>query len=85
MSREPDRQTSVCVNANWGRLPTGALMADYRVYQLAEGGHIRSPPETFACEGDEAAIQIAERMVDGRDVELWQLDRLVIRLRSKDK
>jgi hypothetical protein len=60
-------------------------MADYRVYQLDESGHIHSPPETFECEGDEAAIQRAERMVDGHAIEIWQLDRLVIRLSSKDK
>ncbi|HWN52178.1 MAG TPA: hypothetical protein VNO18_20570, partial [Xanthobacteraceae bacterium] len=61
----------------------GAQMGDYRVYQLDEDGHIRSPPKVFRCESDEAAIQRAERMVDGHDIELWQLDRLVIRLSPK--
>jgi hypothetical protein len=60
-------------------------MADYRVYQLDESGHIRNPPKTLACESDEAAIQRAKRLIDGQDIELWQLDRLVIRLSPKDK
>lgn len=31
------------------------------------------------CVDDEAAITCAERFVDGRDVELWQMDRPVAR------
>ena len=31
------------------------------------------------CVDDESAITCAERLVDGRDVELWQMDRPVAR------
>ncbi|MGY4453302.1 hypothetical protein ACVWZR_007962 [Bradyrhizobium sp. i1.3.1] len=33
------------------------------------------------CIDDEAAISSAERLVDGRDVELWQMDRPVAQIR----
>jgi hypothetical protein len=54
-------------------------MPHYRVYQLDSCGHIDRPPDLVDCEDDETAIAIAEQLVDGRDVELWQLDRLVVR------
>jgi hypothetical protein len=60
-------------------------MADYRLYQLDKNGHIVGPPDGFICDSDQDAIEIAKRLIDGQDAELWQLDRLVIRLRSKDK
>lgn len=60
-------------------------MYDYRLYQLDRSGHIVGPPDGFSCENDEAAIESAKRLVDSHHVELWQLDRLVIRLKSQDK
>ncbi|MBR0739249.1 hypothetical protein JQ581_20150 [Bradyrhizobium liaoningense] len=35
------------------------------------------------CIDDESAISSAERLVDGRDVELWQMDRPVARFDSR--
>jgi hypothetical protein len=60
-------------------------MADYRLYQLDKNGHIEGPSDGFICDSDRDAIEIAKRLIDGHDAELWQLDRLVIRPRSKDK
>jgi hypothetical protein len=57
-------------------------MPEYRVYQLDSCGHVDRPPDRFNCEDDEAAIARAKQLVDGRDVELWQLDRLVVRFES---
>jgi hypothetical protein len=60
-------------------------MPDYQLYHLDSSGHIDRPPDGFACENDEAAIAKAKQLVDGHDVELWDLDRLVVRLESPDK
>jgi hypothetical protein len=35
------------------------------------------------CADDESAISSAERLVDGHDVELWQMDRPVARFDSR--
>lgn len=60
-------------------------MRDYRLYHFDKGGHVLGLPDGFSCENDEAAIAWAKRLVDGHDVELWQLDRVVIRLQPQEK
>jgi hypothetical protein len=61
---------------------TMVQIAEYRLYTVDKGGHVDGPPEVFSCGNDEAAINMARYLVDGHDVELWQLDRLVTRLPS---
>jgi hypothetical protein len=39
-------------------------------------GHILRPVELF-CKDDEDAKEQARQLVDGHDVELWQLDRKI--------
>jgi hypothetical protein len=48
----------------------------YRAYIMGHDGHILSPVELF-CENDGDAKEQARRLVDGHDVELWQLDRKI--------
>jgi hypothetical protein len=55
-------------------------MYDYRLYRVDKSGHILGPPDAFSCENDGAAIERSKRLFDGDDVELWQSDRMVIRL-----
>jgi hypothetical protein len=47
---------------------------DYRAYLIGPDGHIQSRVD-LVCEHEEAAKERAKQLVDGRDVELWQLDR----------
>jgi hypothetical protein len=54
----------------------------YRAYILNEDGHIRRAVE-FDCTDDDAAKQMAARMLDGHDIELWQRDRKVAVLNAK--
>jgi hypothetical protein len=58
---------------------------EYRVYHLDASGHVDGPPDDFTCKDDDTAIARAKQLVDGHDVELWDLDRLVVRLESPDK
>ena len=60
-------------------------MNEYRVYLVDKDGHVDGPPDGFTCESDEAAIERAKHLIGGHDIELWQMDRLVIRLKSKNK
>ena len=56
----------------------------YRLYTLEAGKHIASPPREIGCETDEAAIQRARQLLDGKDIEVWERARLVTRVSSQD-
>ena len=51
-------------------------MAEYRAYILTPDDHIAKAVNLF-CEDDEAAKERAKQLVNGHDVELWQLGRKV--------
>ena len=51
-------------------------MNEYRVYLMRPDGHILSRVD-LVCEDDEAAKERAQQLVDGHDVELWQLGRKI--------
>ncbi len=51
-------------------------MNEYRVYLKGSDGHIKRRVDLI-CEHEEAAKEQARQLVDGHDVELWQLDRKV--------
>ena len=51
-------------------------MSHYRAYIIGQDGHfIKSV--ILDCDNDDAAIESAKQLVDGHDVELWQLDRQI--------
>jgi hypothetical protein len=51
-------------------------MPEYRVYIVGSDGHFQKAVP-LECANDDAAKQQAEQLVDGHDVELWQLDRKI--------
>lgn len=51
-------------------------MNEYRAYLVRADGHIQSRVDLI-CEHEEAAKEQAKQLVDGHDVELWQLDRKI--------
>jgi len=58
----------------------------YRVFLIDRNGHISRPAEHIDCSDDQEAIEKAQRLVDGHDVELWDGVRLVKRFpRQADK
>ncbi|MCR5876595.1 hypothetical protein LRS10_22055 [Phenylobacterium sp. J426] len=46
-------------------------MPDYRLYFLGRDGHIQQAADIEAA-SDEAALEVAQQMADGRPMELWQ-------------
>ena len=52
------------------------LMQGYRAYFVGPDGHVLSRVDLH-CADDEEAIGLAKQVFDGRDVELWQLDRKI--------
>lgn len=51
-------------------------MEGYRAYILGFDGHVRNRVDLI-CDDEAEAIRLAKQLVDGHDVELWQLGRLV--------
>jgi hypothetical protein len=60
-------------------------MSDYRFYPIKEDGHIAGPAVEQDCPNDDEALKEAKRLVNGRDIEVWQSTRLVAYLTSNDK
>jgi hypothetical protein len=57
-------------------------MPDYRAYIVGKDGHFESF-EIIAADSDEQALKVAEKLVDGHDVELWHLAGKVAVLKHK--
>jgi hypothetical protein len=51
-------------------------MQEYRAYILGPDGHVRDRVD-IVCDDDETAKEKAKQLVDGQDVELWQVDRRI--------
>jgi hypothetical protein len=54
-------------------------MPTYRVYYVDRSGHISRPPEVILCADDKEAAEYAKRFIDGLDIEVWDLARLVVK------
>ena len=54
-------------------------MAEYRVYEIGDDGHIvKSTP--LICMGDHEAIEKASELAEGHIIEVWSRERFVTRL-----
>jgi hypothetical protein len=51
-------------------------MQDYRVYAIGPDGHILKRIDLF-CANDDTAKERAKQLLDGNDIELWQLGRQI--------
>jgi hypothetical protein len=51
-------------------------MSEYRAYLVGNDGHFINVME-FRCPDDTEAVEQAKQLVDGHDVEVWQLARKV--------
>ena len=57
-------------------------MPDYRAYLLDDNDHIVKRHD-FEAANDDAALKIARQYVDGHDVEVWQRQSFVRRLKHE--
>jgi hypothetical protein len=60
-------------------------MPNYRAYIIGQDGHFLGGEILSECADDEAAANAAQKLVVDHDVELWDRNRLVIRLSSEKK
>jgi len=55
-------------------------MAQYRIVYVDAADDLETPPEIIECPDDRAAMETAILLIGGRLAEVWEGDRLVIRL-----
>lgn len=53
-------------------------MPEYRAYIIGQDGHFHTAVP-LECADDAEAMEQAEQLIDGHDVELWQRDRKIAR------
>jgi hypothetical protein len=58
-------------------------MPAYRFHLLESDGHIVGPPLVVEFPDDHAVIKAAEAILDGKTIEVWDQERVVIRLAPK--
>lgn len=51
-------------------------MVEYHAYLIGSDGHFYRS-EAFDCADDAEAVERVKKLLDGHDIELWQLDRKV--------
>jgi hypothetical protein len=59
-------------------------MQEYRAYIVGNDGHFIRAVD-ISCEDDDTAKERAKQLVDGHDVELWQLNRKIETFKHKRK
>ena len=57
-------------------------MQEYRAYVVGSDGHVKLRVDLI-CADDDAAKERAKALVDGHDIELWQLDRKIAEFKVK--
>ena len=57
-------------------------MPDYRGYILRLDGHVHDRVDLVDCQDEAQAREKAKALVDGFDVELWELDRRIERFKG---
>jgi hypothetical protein len=57
-------------------------MVEYRAYIIGSDGQFYRSV-SLDCADDTAAVEQAKQLLDGHDIELWQLDRKVLMLGHK--
>jgi hypothetical protein len=59
-------------------------MADYRAFTVGSDGHFVGF-EPIVCDTDDQATEQAKQLLNGRDIEVWCAERLVVRLKPKSE
>ena len=55
-------------------------MREYRIFTIGPDGHFAGVPEIVKFSNDNEAIEKALPMANGADIEIWNLERRIIRL-----
>jgi hypothetical protein len=58
----------------------GSVMPEYRVYTIGHVDEQFIAVRSIECPDDDAVIRQAQQMLDDHSLEVWELERFVIRL-----
>jgi hypothetical protein len=58
-------------------------MPAYRVYFIDADGRIYQAPQILECADDREATERARQYIDGKDIQVWERDRLVAKFPPK--
>jgi hypothetical protein len=59
-------------------------MTAYRIFKLRPDDHIAGAPTIIDCPDDDAAIEEARQQLNGHILEVWRLDRRVVRIEPQN-
>jgi hypothetical protein len=57
-------------------------MPAFRIYTVGRDGHFKGAKD-IECADDQEAINEAQQVLDGRDIEVWERGRFITRLAAK--
>ena len=57
-------------------------MSEYRAHLVDANGQVIGQYD-LECDSDDEALELAQLLVDGHDVEIWQRERIVCKLPHK--
>ena len=72
-----DRTRAPATSENCVPAHNSAAMPHYRLYPLDERGHVCDPPQIIEAKTDADAIAQAMQLVNGHDLEVWDMARRV--------
>ncbi len=57
-------------------------MPEYQIYKVDQDGHLFDVPHVVMSDNDQDAIEKAQRMAFALDLEIWQGERRVTRIKA---
>lgn len=58
-------------------------MSGFRAFIMGADGHVQARVD-FLCDTEKEALEQAKQLVDGHDIELWQLNRHIRTFKTDD-
>jgi hypothetical protein len=75
----PHAKKSYC-STNHDPSQRGTAMREYRIFTIAQDGHFAGVPKIVKFSNDNEAIEKAIPMANGANIEIWSLERRIMRL-----
>jgi hypothetical protein len=58
----------------------GIAMPEFRIFTFEKDGRIVTPPAVVTCESEVEAVAKAQALLDGRVIEVWSDERIIVHL-----
>jgi hypothetical protein len=61
-----------------------ATTREYQIYKLSSDDYIQGVPAVIVCKDDTEALAEAKKLLNGLDIEVWEGERKLLRIKSLD-